>query len=63
MDNLAAELFADSSRALIYAMGMQAENEQRKIKGEAMAYVESDFVELVSSCNIDHNQVIERSRR
>ena len=38
--------FADSVNKLVRAMGMQAENDQRKVRGESMAYIEADFLNL-----------------
>ncbi len=39
---------ASVARALILAMGMQAENLQREHRGESMAYVEIDFERLIN---------------
>jgi len=35
------------AEAFILAQGMTAENEQRKIRGESMAFVFSDFAKLL----------------
>jgi hypothetical protein len=44
--------------AMIEAMGMQAENEQRKIMGNSPAYVEDSFMQLLTKYGIHHNAVI-----
>ena len=55
----AAYVQAQAACALIAAMGMQAENEQRKVRGESMAYVEDDFHKLLSEYRVHHNAVLE----
>lgn len=49
---------ASVARALILAMGMQAENLQREHRGESMAYVEIDFERLINQEGIGTNAVI-----
>ena len=44
--------------ATIEAMGMQAENEQRKILGQTMAYGEDAFNKVVEKYGIHHNAVM-----
>jgi hypothetical protein len=44
--------------AMIEAMGMQAENEIRKVRGEYPCYFESDFQSLLTKYHIGHNDVI-----
>jgi hypothetical protein len=44
--------------AMIEAMGMQAENEQRKILGNSPAYVEDSFMQLLDKYGLHHNSVI-----
>jgi len=44
--------------AMIEAMGMQAENEQRKILGNSPAYVEDSFMQLLYKYGLHHNSVI-----
>jgi len=39
-------------------MGMHAENEQRKLRGESMAYVEEHFVALLDEHAIGWNDAI-----
>jgi hypothetical protein len=39
---------AQQIRALIRAMGMQAENQIREHRGEALAYDENAFIELLN---------------
>lgn len=57
MDN-AAYLNSQVACAMIEAMGMQAENEQRKANGLSIAYVEKDFVALIDKYGLGHNSVI-----
>jgi hypothetical protein len=42
------DYLAKQIRALIEAMGMQAENEMRKHRGESPAYCENDFQNVLS---------------
>ena len=44
--------------AMIEAMGMQAENEQRRIMGNSPAYVEDSFMQLLTKYGLHHNSVI-----
>jgi hypothetical protein len=44
--------------ALIEAMGMQAENANRKYRGEAPAYDEKAFTDLIEKWGIHHNGVL-----
>lgn len=44
--------------AQIEAMGMQAENDQRKAIGASMAYTEQDFIDLIDKYGIGHNSVV-----
>jgi hypothetical protein len=44
--------------AFIEAMGMQAENKQRKILGQSMAYNDDSFFNLIEKYGINHNAVI-----
>jgi hypothetical protein len=57
MDN-AAYLNSQVACAMIEAMGMQAENEQRKANGLSMAYVEKDFIALIDRYGLGTNSVI-----
>ncbi len=41
--------------ALIRMEGMKAENMQRDVRGESMAYVEEDFFNLIQNGGIGHN--------
>lgn len=43
----AAQLIANSSAALIEAMGMMSENIERANKGESLAYTEDQFMKLI----------------
>ena len=58
--SMCAMVSASVACAMIRAMGMQAENEQRKHRGEAMAYTEADFVALIDSEAIGYNSVVMR---
>ncbi len=44
--------------AMIEALGMQAENQQRLHQGAAMAYVEKDFLALIDKYALGCNSVI-----
>ena len=44
--------------AMIEAMGMTAENEQRKHLGQSMAYTEEHFIKLIDRYSLGHNSVI-----
>ena len=44
--------------ALIEALGMQAENDQRKVLGSSMAYIYEDFEKLPNRYGIHHNAVV-----
>ena len=39
-------------------LGMQAENKQREVMRESMAYIKDDFDIVISQYGIDHNSVI-----
>lgn len=57
----AAKLIANSSAALIEAMGMMSENIERANKGESLAYTEEAFNKVVMNNGIDYNSVMSRS--
>lgn len=57
----AAKLIANSSAALIEAMGMMSENIERANRGESMAYTEEAFNKVVMNNGIDYNSVMSRS--
>lgn len=57
----AAQLIANSSAALIEAMGMMSENIERANRGESLAYTEEAFNKVVRDNGIDYNSVISRS--
>lgn len=44
--------------AMITAMGMQAENQQREFEGKAMAYTEAAFQKVIEEHGIHHNGII-----
>ena len=54
----AAFIVSQSASALIEAMGMVAENEQRKHRGESIAYPEAAFTALIDRYGIGHNAVL-----
>lgn len=55
----AAKLIANSSAALIEAMGMMSENIERANRGESLAYTEDHFMELIQDNRITYNDVIQ----
>jgi acyl-coenzyme A thioesterase PaaI-like protein len=54
----AAFLISQAACAMIEAMGMQAENDQRKAVGHSMAYTEDAFVGVIEKYGIHHNAAI-----
>lgn len=54
----AAYVIAQSASAVIEAMGMAAENQQRAHQGASMAYVEDHFNALIEKYGIHHNEVM-----
>ena len=57
----AAKLIANSSAALIEAMGMMSENIERANRGESLAYTEEAFNKVIMDNGIDYNSVMSRS--
>lgn len=57
----AAKLIANSSAALIEAMGMMSENIERANRGESLAYTEEAFNKVAMNNGIDYNSVMSRS--
>ena len=57
----AAKLIANSSAALIEAMGMMSENIERANRGESLAYIEEAFNKVVMNNGIDYDSVMSRS--
>ena len=57
----AAKLIANSSAALIEAMGMMSENIERANRGESLAYTEEVFNKVITDNGIDYNSVMSRS--
>lgn len=57
----AAKLIANSSAALIEAMGMMSENIERANRGESLAYTDEAFNKVVMNNGIDYNSVMSRS--
>lgn len=56
----AAKLIANSSAALIQAIGMMSENIERANRGESLAYTEDSFMKLIQDNGITYNDVIQR---
>lgn len=50
-------------QALIEAMGMVAENQQRIHRGESLAYTEESFNKLIEKHGIHHNGILSRWMR
>lgn len=48
-----------SVQALIEAMGMNAENDMRRLRGESPAYGEAEFLSLTTKYNLDDAEVDE----
>lgn len=59
----AAVVHAGAARALVRAMGMHAENQARAAAGQAPAYGEAAFLELIDQEGISWNAVMEEVRR
>ncbi|MFA5344774.1 MAG: hypothetical protein WC315_00665 [Candidatus Omnitrophota bacterium] len=57
MDEQVATLNASVARALIRAMGMQAENQDRLARGLAIAYTEQAFVDVINDEGLGYNSV------
>jgi hypothetical protein len=55
----AATINARCATALIRAMGMQAENEQRKVRGESMAFVQDAFENVIIEEGVHWNAIAE----
>lgn len=55
----AAFIYSQSTAAMICAMGMHAENSQRMILGQSIAYPESAFTELIEDHSLGYNTVME----
>lgn len=56
----AAKLIANSSAALIQAIGMMSENIERANRGESLAYTEDQFMKLIQDNGITYNDVFEQ---
>lgn len=57
---VAAELFTDSARAIIEALGMVAENQHRLSTGRSIAYGEDAFENVIVRNGLHQNAVIIR---
>ena len=58
-----AIIHASATRAMIRAMGMLAENQQRGCNGDAPAYGEKDFTAIIDDEAIGWNTVMETLNR
>jgi hypothetical protein len=58
MASAVAIVTASAARAMIMALGMAAENAQRKHRGESMAYTEDDFLLIIEREGIGSNAVL-----
>ncbi len=54
----AAYVMGQAACLMAEVAGMQAENQQREYKGEAMAYVENDFTAAIDKYSCHHNAVL-----
>ena len=54
----AAMINARCAAAMIRAMGMQAENQNRSHRGENVAYWEDDFNRVIEEEGVGHNDVM-----
>ena len=59
----AAQLIANSSAALIQAIGMMSENIDRANRGESLAYTEDSFMKLIRDNELTYNDIIQRGWR
>ena len=57
-----AYIISQSVCAMVTAMGMQAENEQRKVLDQSMAYGDEAFEKVLDDFGVHHNNVIEYLR-
>ena len=53
-----AYIIATAVGALIEAMGMIAENQQREITGSSPAFVHEDFIKLIDRSGVHHNAIL-----
>ena len=53
-----AVVIANCARAMIQAMGMQAENQVRIAAGAAIAYTEEEFLKVIAGNDLEYNSVI-----
>jgi len=65
MDEMQRAAYVISQAACLMAetAGMQAENQMRKHRGEAPAYCEKEFQDLILRSGMYHNAVVEYLRR
>lgn len=58
MNNNQIYMMGRITQGMIMAMGMQAENNQRKHLGQSMAYVYDDFQKITEEYGIYHNALL-----
>lgn len=54
----AAYIQSQATSAMIEALGMQALNKERELRGESMAYDDVAFDKLIEKYGLDHNTVV-----
>ncbi len=54
----ASHVMAQSVAALAEIEGMKAENMQREVLGQSMAYDESSFLAVIKRYGLDHNTIM-----
>jgi len=59
MNNQQIYVLAMAVNTLVTAMGMMAENEQRRAKSQSLAYVEEAFQKLLENNCCTHNGILE----
>lgn len=57
-DQRVAYINAQTACVNAIVSGMNAENMNRAVRGESPAYVEKDFLDVLASHHIQHNDVI-----
>ena len=54
----AAYVMGQAAELFVRVSGMNAENQQRAHRGEAMAYVEKDFLAVLDASGCHHNAAL-----
>jgi len=58
MNEMAVYIQSQIACAMITAMAMGAENKQREMNGESLAFRERDFLALLDEYKLHHNDVV-----